>query len=514
MPIDANGIKWDDAPSGIKWDDAEAPRSALGFAGNVVKSGGRLVGGLYDAVRHPIDTATGIADAAAGGLRNLVPPGLRDFIDKADAPETTQRISNAAGAVGQVYKDRYGGLPNIARTAYEDPIGMAADVSTVLGGAGGLARMGSRAIPSMGPAADVLSTAAKFTNPMSGISAGSDLLMRKVIAPGAAALVGELGTHTGARSLATAAESGAAGGDQAASFLDNLRGRSTMGEIVDSAKANLQQMKIDKNAQYESNMSRIRTDKSVLDFAGIDKALSDAESATKFKGVVKNGKAAQAISAISEAVDEWKGLNPSDYHTPAGLDALKQKVGAIRESIPFEDKTSRMLVGNVYNAVKNEIQAQAPTYAKTMRDYENAQGAVDEITRALSLGEKASVDTSLRKLQSVMRNNANTNYGNRVGLAEKLSESGGNLMPALAGQSLNTFAPRGLGKLAATANLGAGAYNPALLALLPFQSPRLMGEAAYYSGKGYGLLDNVDPTALLYGGQAGLLGNASRDQTR
>ena len=62
--------------------------------------------------------------------------------------------------------------------------------------------------------------------------------------------------------------------------------------------------------------------------------------------------------------------------------------------------------------------------------------AEKEIERALSLGGKAPVDTALRKLQSTMRNNVNTNYGNRAGMVSDLEKfSDVSLMDKLAGQA-------------------------------------------------------------------------------
>ena len=133
-----------------------------------------------------------------------------------------------------------------------------------------------------------------------------------------------------------------------------------------------------------------------------------------------------------------------------------------------------------------------------MKDYSEASDLIHEIERALSLGEKASADTAIRKLQSLTRNNANTNYGSRLGLAQTLEEQGGTpFISDLSGQALNALAPRGLGKLAASGTALSSFSNPYMLAALPFQSPRLMGESAYALGRAKGatnnLLDKIDP---------------------
>ena len=118
-----------------------------------------------------------------------------------------------------------------------------------------------------------------------------------------------------------------------------------------------------------------------------------------------------------------------------------------------------------------------------MRGYAEASDNINEMRRTLSINDKASTDTTLRKLQSVMRNNVNTNYGQRQVLAEQLAQHQPNIMPALAGQALNSWEPRGLARMGANVSaVGSLMTNPMALAGLPLASPRLVGEAAYGLG--------------------------------
>jgi hypothetical protein len=273
-----------------------------------------------------------------------------------------------------------------------------------------------------------------------------------------------------------------------------MRGTVEQTAVLDAAKQNLAELGRQRQQAYRVNMQNIKGDKSVLDFTGIDKAIADAQSKVVFKGKIKNEAAAQKLAEVEAKVADWKSLNPADFHTPEGLDALKQSIGETLESIPFESTQQRMVVGDVYNSVKNEINKQAPTYAKTMKAYADASEQIKEIERALSLGKKASVDTAMRKLQSLMRNNVNTNYGQRLRLAEELEVAGGRqLMPALAGQTLNQLAPRGIqGATSIPTSFGAFSLGglPATLAYGAASSPRLMGEAAFGAGRvAKGLLD-------------------------
>lgn len=291
-----------------------------------------------------------------------------------------------------------------------------------------------------------------------------------------------LSTGVGAEPISQAFKAGKAGNQ---TFLNNMRGEVGLTDVLDEAKSGLQAMNAAKNAEYRSGMIPIKGDKSVLSLDGLSRALDDASSVATYKGQVKNESANSAIEKMRAIVDEWKTLDPQEFHTPEGLDALKQKLGGVLESIPFNEKSARLAANKVYNAAKSEIQKQAPTYAKVMKGYQTASDEISEIERALSLGDRASKDTAMRKLQSLMRNNVQTNYGNRLSLANTLESQGGvELLPALSGQALNSWTPRSLaGQAGAGATALMGISNPATLAALPLQSPRVVGELAYGLGR-------------------------------
>ena len=445
--------------------------------GNIIPSAKRFASGLAQAAMHPLDTAGGMLDAATGAVRNIVPDRMRTAIDSLDSPQGRQaaeRASGTATAIGDFYKDRYGGRENILNTAITDPVGAAADLSTVLGLGGGAAKMAG-----MGNAAQGLSRLSTLTNPLTAVG--------KAATVGADG-VGFLAKHALGLSTGVGAENIAqaflAGKVKSADFLDNLKGTADPTTVLDKAKQGLAEMARQRSADYRANMAAVSGDKTVLSFNGIDKSLSDANNVARFNGVVKNAPAARYLQQITDAVDEWKQYNPNQFHTPEGLDALKQRVGGIVEAIPFEEKTARLAAGKVYNGIKDEITKQAPTYAATMKAYSDASDQIMEIERALSLGKKASVDTGMRKLQSLARNNVQTNYGNRLSLARELEDAGGvSLLPSIAGQALNSWTPRSLsGQIGAFGTVAAASQNPALAGILAAQSPRLVGGSAYALG--------------------------------
>lgn len=439
---------------------------------NLIPSTGKLIGGVAEAVMSPVKTAKSLVDLGAGAIQNALPESLVNAIG-ADKPS-----QELASKVGQFYKERYGSMPGFKEALATDPAGVAADAASVLTG-GSLA---AARVPGMSRLAEGLKRSASAVDPLANVARGAGAITRGAGST-AAALLGNT-TGAGSEAIKQAYGAGKAGGTKASALADNMRGNAQMTDVLDAAKADLSVMQKLKSAEYNSNMASVRGSKEVIDFSGINKSLADAKAKVMYGSQIKNPQAAEALSSMQKEIGDWNKLDPAQYHTPEGMDALKQKIGGIVESIPFEAKTARMVGGDVYNSIKSEITKQAPEYAKTMKDYASASDQIKEIERALSLGQKASADTAMRKLQSLMRNNVNTNYGNRQALAKQLEEVGGrDLMPALAGQALSSPTPRGLQALGAT-GVGVASYlNPSVLPLLATQSPRLVGEASLAAGR-------------------------------
>ena len=466
-------------PKEQSWGDV-----ATGALTSFVPSVGKMIGDIAQTVIHPIDTATNLAktvvgagEAGAEKLAGLVNPDLIAFNKQINKPSEEQQM---AGQMADYYKQRYGTMEGFKQALATDPASVLADAATVLSGGGTAASK----LPALQRAGIQLSKAAGYVDPLAltAKAAGKGI---ELAGKGAQAGLG-MTTGAGSEAIKQAYQAGKEGGPTAEAFQANLRGNAPMTDVLDIAKQDLAAMNAAKTAEYRSNMSAVKSDKTVLDFTPIGTAIKDAYDVVTYKGQIKNQKGAEVLQKISDAIGDWRTLDPAQYHTPEGMDALKQVVGGIVESIPFEEKTARMIGGKVYSSIKDQIAKQAPVYSGTMKAYSEASDQIKEIERALSLGQKASADTAMRKLQSLMRNNANTNYGNRIKLAQELEQQGGGrIMPALAGQALSSTTPRGIQGLGATGVAGAGVLtaNPLAIPMLAASSPRLMGETAHYAGK-------------------------------
>lgn len=129
--------------------------SASGFAQNVLSSTGNFIK----------DAVTGLPQLgkmAAGAVRASVDPQYRTQ----QATAIGEALPRILSIGGQALKNRYGGVDQALSTMYHDPAGVAADVSTVAGGAGLLAKAGGAQ-----KIARVLGAVGDATNPLSVVGA-------------------------------------------------------------------------------------------------------------------------------------------------------------------------------------------------------------------------------------------------------------------------------------------------------------------------------------------------------
>jgi hypothetical protein len=420
------------------------PESAVQFASDIVQP-----------ILHPIDTAKAIGSVAKGGLQKLGAVSGDDSIKDADA-------------FGQFFAERYGGWDNVKRTMAQDPVGFLGDLSMVLTG-GAAATV--RAPGVIGKTGKILGAAGEMVDPISIASktgkVGSELL--------------GLTTGTSGEAVRGAYNAGRAGGETAEAFTSNMRGTAPVTDVVNEARSALGNMRSARSQAYTTEMAKLGKNQEVLAFDVAEKALAKSIEDFGFKGRFPP-KLEGLRGQVESLMAEWRQMDPATFHTPAGFDALKKEIWALQGEYKLGTAEHSFLQG-VRKSVENQIKVQAPEYSKIMRDYRTASETIDEIERSLSLGHTSTVDSGLRKLQSIMRNNANTNYGARVNMGELLQQSGAtNLMEMLAGQSMSAWAPRGIARAGVPAIAGGAALNPAVAAMLPLQSPRLVGEAAYGAG--------------------------------
>jgi hypothetical protein len=495
-------------PDQLSW--SQVPGEALR---NTPASAGQFASNIYEAVVNPIETLTAVGDLGAGTLRAgaqaILPASAFEYLDSFNN-EAAQKAGRTASAVGGFFGDRYGSEEGLKRAIATDPVGVAADLSTVLTGGAGIARA---SLGAGAKTARVLDKTARYTNPLTpvigavkgaGIGAGATTK----------AILGAT-TGTSGETIGEAFRASLAGGKQKKALLGNMRGMEDQAGVVEEARDALGRIATVRSKQYAEDMRAVRADTKPIDFAPIEQKFFDVvDSMYEGKLQVAADETISKLDKIQGVLAQWSA-EPS-MHTASGLDALKRRIDNLMPS--FADANAgntERAVTAVRNAVKDEIVKAAPQYRDAMKNYEKSKVAQREIERALSLGKKNATDTALRKLQSLTRNNVNSNYGERVKNAAALQAAGATtLIPKLAGQSLNTAMPRGLMKMVAGAGLLGAFTNPAFLAALPLTSPRLIGEAANLAGTAarYGRKIPLPSRGMLLGlQQQGRVGQLGQD---
>lgn len=469
------------APKKMPWG-----KVASEAAFNAIPSTAALVGNIASAISHPIDTAKTVLDVAAGGMANAfqaVSPALFKYLDQLSPSGSTEEAQAKADAVGKFYADRYGSVEGFKKALAKDPAGVAADAATLLSGGAGIATV-----------AGAPTTAGKLMQ----ASRAVDPLLRSVRAAEALAkptgkaiseVIGGLGTHTGGEAIRQMAGAGFEGGAKARTAADAMRGNLKLTDMLDQAQTALANIRKARSAEYTSGMQGVKADTTVLNFNDVDSAIQSALNVKQFKGRSISPTTGKVQNDIVALVDDWKTLNPADFHTAEGLDALKQAIGDIRDSTEF-GSPSRKVADTVYNAVKNEVAKQAPEYTQVMAKYAEASDLISELQRHVLGKEKGSPITAANKLQKLLKSSDSVGDMKLTLLKELEANGAPNLSAGLSGLALQGLVPSSLlGK----GGMGLGtmavlAHNPAFA--VPFaavQSPRLMGETALKVGQGAGL---------------------------
>lgn len=457
-------------PAELAWSDV--PGKAFD---NLGPSAARVAYNIVYPFLHPIDTATAFKNIGVGAVSKA--KGKLGFDQ-----DPNEKAADEAhiDAVGQFFLDRYGSIEGLKKTLAEDPVGAMADASVVLSGGGAAA---ARVPGVVGKAGQAASRAGSMLDPIA--NAGRAV---KLAGKGASEGIG-LMTGTGGLPIEYAFKAGQKGSK---TFADNMRGQAPITDALDMAQSAVKDFGKARSDAYVKGMEQINASNKALDLRPVAKAIEDGAGMVYYNGVAKSTEAADTIKKIVSKFEEFNALPPAAKNSPKGVDALKQAIGEIRQGTQH-GTVSRTVANNVYNTAKEQIVKQLPEYAQTMKGYSQASEQLDDITKTLSLGENAAKDTGIRKLTSVMRNNVNTNYGRRAQLVDELAKYQPELPYAVAGQSLNSLAPRGLSRLPAglTAAAGVGTFNPMVLPALAASSPRLMGEAAYGAGKAVGSVEKI-----------------------
>jgi len=472
------------------YDAADVPLTAISnLPASALTEAGNMVEGVKHMVQHPVDTAStfarlGISTNPLAPILGLVTPHLPEGVREKVQP-ALDWLNEPKNAIMQEYAEKYGGWENFKRTVAENPVSFLMDATTPFTGGVGAGAKATKV-------GKVGQFVAKASDPV-GLTASAAKMAGK-------GLTESLGVTTGAgpAALKDAFDAGKVGGEPGKTFRRAIMEEMPAEEIVGIAQKGMQNIR-------DKMFSAYRTDKSVweaqqgrLSFSPIDKAYNDLQnslfsnSGTRAHSSLPLAERKQ-IAKLGDVIAEWRA-DPA-AHTIEGLDTLKQR---LRNEVNFKTDHDQVVraATQLSNSVLDTIKTLAPPqYRKAMKEYTESSRLLDQLERSFSLGRDSAAHTAMSKLQSVMRNNASTQYGIRSKDMATLETLGDvSLRPALAGSALNSWSPRGIGRgiMGAGAPIASGialsgAFNPLTLlggaAGLATTMPRLVGEAYHGAGR-------------------------------
>jgi hypothetical protein len=513
---------------------------ALGSAlVNLPRSTAEELGGIFEAFTSPIQTAKSVG-ALGGALLSKM--GVADFDE------------SSADALGEYYANKYGSIEGFKKELANNPASILADAATILtAGAGIVTKLGLPAkIAKLGPRATVAQQwAGNVARNIDPITAMTNVVTKAVPATvkGATNLAGRavsnvLGTTTGAggdavRKAARVGFDRSTAGTptiQADTFLDAMRRPgASADELVQLARDGVTNLRQQASQRYLDKMQQFGRNPVPLDITNVRQRIAGIKPKSYDTWRDSQGPRPadhRAWETMNQFVDEYayKATQDPALLDPLAVDQFKQDLYDVGSKVGGAyDRDAARIAGTAYGAVKDELVKHDPLYADAMKDYENAAKEAQKLETTFSLaaarGKQPNIESAGRKLTSIFRNNVNTNFGSRTEQAKRLSEldPSGKLFPTLAGQSLSSTLPRGIQGAFARAGATAGLTGIGLdmipmaldvpgylsgynLAALPLSSPRLIGEAAYYGGRGAGATSKaLEPVTSRVGDAADFL---------
>lgn len=455
------------------------------------------------------DVARSVASGEREGVYEAIPDILGDV--------TGFSNTGSADALFAALGERYGSLAGAKRSAIRDPLGVAADVSIPLT-LGGTAMARSPGI--VGRFGEALTSTGRMLDPLAaGVSTSSRLapLTQKYTPPGVGNLAKDVvaevtafpsgvGGSTLREGFAAGKSKGLSGADTAQSqaFTANMREPTANAAdavtLARDAVANLREAASQRYTAAMQQFGKTPTPLSPDDLIRTVRGLKPKNYDTMLDAPHRPADHL-AWQQINDTVEHYIGKAMQDpaLLEPLAVDQFKQDLYTIGSKIGgTTDRDAARIAGSTYRAVRKMLTDHDPVYARTMKDYADAAQEAAALESGFSLAsgrtKPINVEAATRKLQSIFRNNANTNYGQRAAQGERLAEFDptGTIMPTLAGQSASSWAPRGMrGNVEAAGLFGhaitqgglMALVDPSILALLAPTSPRVMGEAAYGAGR-------------------------------
>jgi len=432
---------------------------------NFLPSLGGVGTSMFDAVLHPIDTATALGNLGKGAFSQAAGAiGIQQ--DPVEKKQNEALIS----ALEDHYKTTYGSVKGLKKALATDPASVMMDAASIIPGFGEAADAAG-----LVKTAGVINKVGSAVDPIANAMRVAKLPM-KVIAPvarqassittGLPASVFKLATAVGSHpdpAVGAAYAKFVTGQGDATEFQRALQG--TIGSIKkDDSDAFMAQK--GPMAQLPVNLTKTK------------QALADAITKANMGAQVGPVRGA-AMKAINDASDMVNSV--SSNPTLENVDALKQQLWQLKN---FHPEVADNYINGIYHGARDDLVEADPAYAKLMSTYQDAMQNANDLTKTLGAGKNTAASAALVKNLRAMKTGTGENLLSQV-MAKDPTIGG-----MLAGQALHPWHAGGrsmIEAMLAAPAAGAVFSHPgvaaaAVPASLIASSPRIAGAVNYGAG--------------------------------
>ena len=468
-------------------------------AANVLEGAGRLIIGD---VKGAGEAATKERDYGYFG-QNIRPVGVDEGGEFKSTTGFAKDVIGTGAEIGSYLVPGAGalkGVKSVATGGIRALPRVAADQALLGGASGALGEAGIEAQKEESTLGSILSAGAKGS--ITGAAVGGALPVAGAAIRGITRGIGKLGSEVLGRTTGTGA----------ANIVETFNNPNVkkfsrraskegpeglMSEALEDARNALSNMTSSNNKAYQEAIGRIKASSQDLSKALSSIRTNVVNDATEGFGIrfADGGKKLNTLdfnasdivegtASVQRAFDRMFG---EPINSVADMDRLKKSLGRIGKGAP-PGSPAQALIYRMKSGISDSLKDNVPGYSKEMSRFSDAIKISDDIEDALSLGDNAKKDTSLRKLMSTMRQNNEF----RLEMLKVLEGAGKkDLTGKIAGATGSPLLPRGLvGALSGVVTptgISLSVINPANIPYLVFwlsiTSPRLVTEAVSLLGK-------------------------------
>jgi polyhydroxyalkanoate synthesis regulator phasin len=445
----------------------------VGAGKNLLPSAAGAVNSIYQAVRHPVDTASALGQVGSGAMSQLA-----GAMGVSQDPAEKAKKESLINALEEHYKQTYGSMEGFKRAFAKDPAGIIMDASTLLGGFGG----GVKLAGLTGNAAKLGASASKAAVMIDPISQSINLA-KKISSVPIAAMRGSAAGASGVSKYLQ--EVAAAAGATKDPVLRDAYKRFNSGvgdpaEYLQAAQNAVRELKATASAEYLAKKGSLNGNVNlnpVLDH------LNDADKALGMGSSSGWDEAKHAASKVRELVEDLATHPSNAKRSLEEIDALKQQIWDLKSKYGPRSKAQSIIDGayaSVRDTLGNKTFGGDPEYLRLMEQYQTARNQINDAVSQLGAGNNASATNSM------LRTLRKTKSASGQNMLEEISKYEPTIPYMLAGQATNPKSG-GLGRYASdmgVAALAGYAVHP-LAASVPLLagSPRIVGALNYGAGK-------------------------------